>query len=435
MAQIKFANVIARYKFNQNTYENFIPKFNSKFNDYTYTDETDTDGYIIRTIGNDSGDLPTFIRFGYTSGGITTKQASSLLSVEYINTSNITFTSNMFSDCTSLTSLDLSNFNTSKVTTMYAMFNNCTSLTSLDLSNFNTSKVTDFTNIFANTPKLTNIGLLYASASTINSLSSNMGTNIARIIWYQDADATELNRVINIETKLYKTNILTVNEDVELRGIGEVKDELNLVTGELNQYVGQTICTDGSAFYVNNTYNVTEEKTIGFRARAAIQDIKQKNGQALVFNSLSGSVGANSDNPGVSYQWHSLIIRVNKGDLPTLDIAGLDTYLKERPLIVQYELATEVVKTVDLTIVDQDNQPTELGTFENVTHVSLEAENLIPEVEMEVATIISEELASASPLMDDISNEQQQLETTVDEQSENVDATMIATTEIYEEIL
>ena len=37
--------------------------------------------------------------------------------------------------------------------------------------------------------------------------------------------------------------------------------------------------------------------------------------------------------------------------------------------------------------------------------------------------------------MDDISTKQQQLETTVDEQSENVDATMIATTEIFEETL
>ena len=95
----------------------------------------------------------------------------------------------------------------------------------------------------------------------------------------------------------------------------------------------------------------------------------------------------------------------------------------------------ESVKTVDLSVVDQDNQPTQLGTFENMTHVSLEAENLIPEVEMEVATRISTELASASPLMDDISIEHQQLETTVDEQSNNVDATMFAITEIFEETL
>ena len=41
---------------------------------------------------------------------------------------------NMFSNCYSLQSLDLSSFNTSLVTNMNAMFNNCNSLQSLDLS-------------------------------------------------------------------------------------------------------------------------------------------------------------------------------------------------------------------------------------------------------------------------------------------------------------
>ena len=146
---------------------------------------------------------------------------------------------------------------------------------------------------------------------------------------------------IATEYEPYKSNILTVNEDVTLRSNGDVYDELDLLTGKLTQRIDE----DGSV------------------------------------------------------------------------------------------LTQEVVKTVDLTVVDQDNQPTQLGTFENITHVSLEAENLIPEVEMEVATRISEELASASPLMDDISTKQEQLNTTVDEQSDNVDATMIATTEIFEETL
>jgi surface protein len=47
----------------------------------------------------------------------------------------------MFSDCSGLTSLNLSNFDTSIVTDMRFMFQGCTSLKSLDLSNFDTSKV------------------------------------------------------------------------------------------------------------------------------------------------------------------------------------------------------------------------------------------------------------------------------------------------------
>ena len=51
--------------------------------------------------------------------------------------------SNMFSNCSSLTGIDLSSFNTSNVTNMLQMFFACTSLESLDLSNFDTSNVTN----------------------------------------------------------------------------------------------------------------------------------------------------------------------------------------------------------------------------------------------------------------------------------------------------
>ena len=49
----------------------------------------------------------------------------------------------MFSDCSSLTSLNLSNFNTNNVNNMSRMFDCCSSLNSLNLSNFNTYNFTD----------------------------------------------------------------------------------------------------------------------------------------------------------------------------------------------------------------------------------------------------------------------------------------------------
>ena len=48
----------------------------------------------------------------------------------------------MFHECSSLTSIDLSNFNTDNVTDMGGMFYGCSSLTNINLSNFNTNNVT-----------------------------------------------------------------------------------------------------------------------------------------------------------------------------------------------------------------------------------------------------------------------------------------------------
>ena len=55
-------------------------------------------------------------------------------------------------------------------------------------------------------------------------------------------------------------------------------------------------------------------------------------------------------------------------------------------------LAQEVVKTVDLSVVDQDGNDTELSTFNDITHVTLSSEGLIPETELEVATKNEENL-------------------------------------------
>ena len=56
----------------------------------------------------------------------------------------------MFSNCISLTLLNLSNFNTQNVNNMTYMFSNCNSLTSLNLSNFNTQSVTNMSYMFWN---------------------------------------------------------------------------------------------------------------------------------------------------------------------------------------------------------------------------------------------------------------------------------------------
>jgi surface protein len=77
--------------------------------------------------------------------------------MNYLNTSEVTNMSWMFSGCTKLKSLDLSSFNTSKVTLMVRMFSACSLLTSLDLSSFNTSNITVLNYMFAGSRNLLTI--------------------------------------------------------------------------------------------------------------------------------------------------------------------------------------------------------------------------------------------------------------------------------------
>lgn len=84
----------------------------------------------------------------------------------------LTSTNRMFSGCTSLTSLDLSNFDTRKVTSAYQMFYNCKDLTSLDLSNFDTHNVTDMGQMFYYCSGLTSLDLSNFDTSNVTTMNS-----------------------------------------------------------------------------------------------------------------------------------------------------------------------------------------------------------------------------------------------------------------------
>ena len=76
---------------------------------------------------------------------------------DFWNTSQVTAMSSMFFGCDALINLDLSKFDTSQVTDMSSMFSGCNNLTNLDLSTFNMSQVTDMSRMFSYCESLINI--------------------------------------------------------------------------------------------------------------------------------------------------------------------------------------------------------------------------------------------------------------------------------------
>ena len=101
--------------------------------------------------------------------------------LEYLNTEKVRNMNGMFSSCSSLTSLDVTNFNTANVTVMGSMFSNCVALTSLYLTNFNTEKVRNMESMFFSCKALTTI---YASSKFVTpqvTKSSNMFKNCEKL--------------------------------------------------------------------------------------------------------------------------------------------------------------------------------------------------------------------------------------------------------------
>lgn len=92
-----------------------------------------------------------------------------LVRLSYLNTSEVTNMSYMFSGC-KLSSIDLTYFDTSKVTTMESMFDSCRQLITVNVLSFNTSNVTNMTRMFNWCTELTYINLASFDTKKIEDL-------------------------------------------------------------------------------------------------------------------------------------------------------------------------------------------------------------------------------------------------------------------------
>jgi len=92
--------------------------------------------------------------------------------IEVVWNNKLTTLEEMFKECKSIVSLDLSKLITLNVTSMRSMFNGCSSLVSLDLSSFITSNVNDMANMFRGCSSLESLDLSNFITSNVNDMSN-----------------------------------------------------------------------------------------------------------------------------------------------------------------------------------------------------------------------------------------------------------------------
>ena len=155
----------------------------------------------------------------------------------------------------------------------------------------------------------------------------------------------------------YKSNILTVNEPIELRGIADVKDELNCLTGEVTERIGE-IVLDGSEDEKWIMRWGESENYIGFQLNTNIPNVKGYSPNQV--SNLLPRTDYTALN-GKDYEWfvvtnNTFSLKIAKNRLISSNVDGLKHYLSINPLIAQYQLAEKTIKTVDLNIQDQDGK-------------------------------------------------------------------------------
>ena len=204
------------------------------------------------------------------SGWFAGSNVTSIVGLEYLNTSDATDMSGMFFS-TLVESLDLSHFNTSKVTNMAEMFG-CYKLKSLDLSSFDTGNVINMNGMFAGCESLTSLDVSHLNTQNVTDMSSMFcGVRVATLD-LSNFNTSKVDNMSGMFSSCGSTSIILSNFDTrEVRNMESMfnhctnlrsLDLSSFETGkvfsmELMFYKDENLQTlDISKFDTQNVYNM-----------------------------------------------------------------------------------------------------------------------------------------------------------------------------------
>lgn len=141
--------------------------------DYMDTSEVTSMSYMFSGVSS----LETLDLSGFDTSAVTDMcgmfagmDSLKTLDISGFETSSVTIMNQMFWEASALVILDLSGFDTSAVTTMSYMFSDANSLESLDVSSFNTSSVTNMHGMFDNVRSLKSLDLSGFDTSAVTNM-------------------------------------------------------------------------------------------------------------------------------------------------------------------------------------------------------------------------------------------------------------------------
>lgn len=165
-----------------------------------------------------------------------------------------------------------------------------------------------------------------------------------------------------------------INKVYELRGIGEVQDELDLTTGKLTQRIGEVVLDGSEEWSINNSDNE------GFYSCSTTTYVGEPNGK-VICDKLPSITTTKSEGVMMGITTGKLMVSFDRDKTGVTSLTTFKKKLAELQLKVCYELATPIIKTIDLTVTDQDgNTIPHIQTQPTVTHITASSEYLIPTV-------------------------------------------------------
>lgn len=172
----------------------------------------------------------------------------------------------------------------------------------------------------------------------------------------------------------HKSNFLTLPQDLTLREMKGLQDVLDCSTSEKVQRVGEYQITGEEGWWFEQSQRrlvirptFTPNIKCGKFACDKLE-AKQANDMSLHWTNGTYYIGYTSDG------WLRIILGENLTSLEQ----GKEWLRNNKP-VIQYELTKPIIEKVNLSIVDQDNKPSTLHTFNGTSYITLSSSNgLLP---------------------------------------------------------
>ena len=177
----------------------------------------------------------------------------------------------------------------------------------------------------------------------------------------------------------YKSNILSCNEEVTLHSIGDVCDTLDCKTGKLLQRTAELVL-DGSDDEQWKTMNVGRVGRVGFSLSKSFFTFKvDRDTKCNLFPiSVDGTTHGKEVDCFVINSDGSHHIQFNISQTVAKDVNEFRKWLSLNNIKIIGQLPQETVKTVDLSIVDQDNQPIEQMNYFTDYYGEIKSDGTLP---------------------------------------------------------
>lgn len=229
----------------------------------------------------------------------------------------------------------------------------------------------------------------------------------------------------------YKTSILSCNDDVTLRRIGDVQDTLDCLTGEVTERVGEIVLDGSEDWALSGATRPNHLRLYCFQPRF-------KQYQNVINNRFADNGNIQGRDIEGVYMTNTIDIQVEHSRLSDVSVDAFKIWLSENPITIQARLSEKSIKTVALNVVDQDgNTIPKVKSHNGTTHleVTVPKQSLLPNISAEVATDNSKDMSSLTVKHQEISETQSAIEDNIQSQSDEIDTALMATTEIFESIL